>query len=153
MDSPVLVNSPLILQIASRYAEGNMIASVTITRPKGLEIDETGHIVSVVDPDSLVYKGKARVYTASGPQATETAEESEAFSTSFISTPLKDSYGKDIISQVNDLIAVDEHWDALIVGRVFRVMDVDAGGQWPVVRRHMVVGAQRSAGWTWADEQ
>jgi len=146
------VNNDLVLAIARRYANSNMTASITLSRPQGLEVDDEGHVVRVV-PASLVYRGAARVYTASGPQASESAEESESFSTSYISTPLVDDYGKDVLSQVNDLIEVNEHYDPLMRGRVFRVMDVDAGGQWPVVRRHMVVGAQRFAGWTWLDEQ
>ena len=86
------------------------------------------------------------------PSSTNSTEEDQHFSTSYISTPMLDAEGFWVKSQVDDLIEVLVHSDPMMVNRVFRIMDVDAGGQWPVARRHMVSGAQRYSGWTWAEE-
>lgn len=145
------VNSDFIMWTARTYAEGNMLSKVRIARMDDPQQDPGN--ISVIHPvvARLLYEGKARVYTVSGPSGDMSMDEPQAFSSSNISVPLKDVDGNTVITQVDDLIEVVEHFDDLVVGRVFRVVDVDAGGQWPVVRRHMVSGAARFAGWTWVD--
>ena len=50
------------------------------------------------------------------------------------------------------MIEVLDHPDPLVTGRWFRVVSVESGGQFPVVRRHMVTGAARFAEWTYVEE-
>ena len=69
-----------------------------------------------------------------------------AFSSSYVSLPLTvDDEATDV--QVDDIVLVLEHPDPAVVGRAFRVMDVDAGGQFPAARRLQVTGVQRSRNW------
>lgn len=148
----MIVLSQRVMWIARTFAERNMLAKVRIVRTADpVQSDENAIIVSPV-PASLLYEGKARVYTVSGPSSDMSMDEPQAFSTSYISIPLPKELEAPVLTQVDDLIEVTEHFDQMIVGRVFRVLDVDGGGQWPVVRRHMVSGAARYSGWTWVDE-
>ena len=127
-----------------------MIHTVRVARMSDPERDlGDGFIVNPIEA-SLLYEGKGHVYQVSGPSVMNIGDETSYFSSSYISTPLKDGNGDEIVTQVNDLIEVLDHPDELVVGRVFRVQDVDAGGLFPVARRHMVSGAQRFSGWTWA---
>ncbi len=146
------IDNDMVEAILRDYAEGNMRAKVRIARPAEPEVSPTDDLMAIPKVVRFVYEGRARIYTVSGPQPSFGAEEDAVFSSSFISVPLSDTKGQPVLTQVNDLIEVLEHSDGLLVGRVFRVLDVDAGGQWPAVRRHMVSGAQRFAGWTWVQE-
>jgi uncharacterized protein DUF6093 len=147
-----IIDHDMVESIVRNYAESNMRATVRIARTASPTLSATDELIAIPTLMRLIYEGKGRVYTVSGPQPSFGTDEDQVFSTSFISVPLKDSKGLTVVSQVNDLIEIVEHSDNLLVGRVFRVLDVDAGGQWPAVRRHMVSSAQRFAGWTWIDE-
>ena len=140
------INTPLVRRYAQKYAEMNMDAEVTITRPNAPSaVSNTGQISATTY--STVYTGKARVTTASGPVQYSFGEEPQYFSSSQVSIPLVKTNGDPTMPQVNDLVTVTDHHDALMIGRAFRVMDVQAAGQFESARTMSVTGAQRWEGW------
>lgn len=135
--------------IARVYAERNMTATVVITRPAapGFRFD-TG----LLDAESMgdVYDGKARVYTVSGPVTMGIGDEPTYYSSTFVSVPLEELIpGADIppSPRVDDIVRVTAHLDPLMLGRFFRVVDVEAGSQFPACRRMQCVGIQDSKQW------
>lgn len=148
---PIAPDHDLIGYYLRRYGEYNMTAIVDVVRIADPEVDDADDNVATSLDVKRLYYGKARLYKVSGGGSMDMDDE-VAFSTSYISIPARDEYGAWVKTQVHDLIKVAKHDDPDVVGRVFRVLDVDAGGQWVAVRRHMVTGAQRFESWTWAYE-
>lgn len=140
-------------KIATLYALRNMQAMVVISRMEmhpefadftGPMPTETTQLLRVL------YSGPARIYNLSDSQLDYAGEE-QVFSTTYISTPM-DVEGVPLVSQANDMIEVLAHPDPLVQGRWFRVVTVDSGGQFPILRRHQVTGAARFAEWTYVEE-
>lgn len=124
------------LRISKRYATRNLKHEVRVVRPKGLVTDLEGRVS--VDEETPIYNGCGRLWTvASGG----TVDDGQLvyLSSSYISLP----WDVDT-TQVDDLIQVTAHEDPAIMGRWFRVLNVDAGGILPVVRKHTVTSVQRS---------
>lgn len=143
--------TPMARLYVRGYAERNMTAKVRITRPADAVLDDESGDLSAVT-GSVVYVGKARVYPASGPVTYNLGEEVQYFQSSNVSIPL---YVGDapIRPQVDDIVEILEHSDPLTVGKVFRVLDVESGGQLQAARRLQVVGVQRFKSWTPTDRQ
>lgn len=141
--------SALAVEYARRYAESNMTATVTITRYAAPDLnDVTGRL----NPVRLtgVYTGKARVYVLVGPILLGIGDESQEFQNSYVSIPISawlpndldvlTEYETDV--RVDDVVHIDAHSDPGLVGRSFRVTDVESGGQYPAVRRMHVMGVE-----------
>ena len=140
------LRSTLAQIYAQRFAESNMTARVVITRPGDAAFDAvSGELLADAGP--VVYDGKGRVYPGSGPATLDLGDGPQYFTSGFVSVPMVDEDGVNVLPQVNDLIEVLEHPDPLMLGRRFRVMDVEAGGQMAVVRRMQVMGIQRDRSW------
>jgi hypothetical protein len=150
--APIMPSSSMTLWYLRRYADANMTSLVEILRIDDPVIDADNPSVAEPVKVKRVYQGKARIYQASGQGGTAIADEDMAFSTSYISIPSVDPNGAVIPVQVNDFFRIIDTGDPELVGRMFRVLDVDAGGQWSASRRCMVTGAQRYEGWTWIYE-
>lgn len=128
--------------LAQAYAEGNMIAMVKVTRPSVPVFDrETGGLAAM-GSDATRYEGKGRVYNVTGPVQYSMGDEPQYFSSTFVSIPITAPKPR-----VDDVVEILSHPDPNIVGREFRVQDVEAGGQIPVVHRMQVVGIQASREW------
>ncbi|CAB4194552.1 hypothetical protein UFOVP1264_7 [uncultured Caudovirales phage] len=140
------INTDLVRRYAKSYAEMNMLATVTIMRHDAPALNTTSGDMSTTDY-LTVYEGKARVTTVSGPSTYSLGEEPQYFSNGSVSIPLVDTDGNPTVPQINDTITVDSHHDALMIGRTFRVVDVQAAGQFEAARTMSVVGAQRWEGW------
>ena len=134
------MNPDLATQYARRFAEGNMTAKVKITRQDVPLFNVTSGELAAVE-QSVVYQGKARVYTVAGPVTMSLGEEPQYFSQTNISVPLTAT------PRVDDMVEVTEHDDPAVVGRRFRVLDVESAGQYPSFRRLQVSGVQRSQQW------
>lgn len=130
---------------ARRFAESNMIATVRVTRMGEPVLDPATGALDA-SPQVLVYEGKARVYAVSGPMTYSLGEEPQYFSGSYVSIPLFRAVGESD-PQVDDVVEVLADPDPLVVGRMFRVVDVESGGQFPSARRMQVTGVQRSRNW------
>lgn len=127
---------------ARAFAEANMQATVRIERPTAPVFDRSTGELGMA-PDALVYQGKARVYGVQGPATYALGDEPQYFSSSFVSIP----HGA-AEPRIDDVVEVLTHPDASLVGRFFRIQDVEAGGQMPAVKRLQVVGIQPSRGWS-----
>lgn len=128
--------------LAQAYAEGNMIAMVKVTRPTAPVFDRDTGGLAAMGADSVRYEGKARVYSVTGPVQYALGDEPTFYSSTFVSIPITAP-----IPRVDDVVEILSHPDPNIVGRSFRVQDVEAGGQIPVVHRMQVVGIQASREW------
>lgn len=133
-------------RIAQKFAESNMTAEVTIVRPGPTTLDTVDGSLDVAT-GVTVYTGAARVYPVGGPVTLDLGDEPQYFSSAYVSVPLTDASGANVLPQVDDLVEIVDHPDPLAVGRLFRVTDVEAGGQLAVVRRMQVVGVQRFKAW------
>lgn len=128
--------------MAQAYAEGNMIAVVKVTRPSMPVFDRNTGGLAAMGNDSPVYEGKGRVYNVTGPVQYALGDEPQYFSSTFVSIPITAAKPR-----IDDVVVILSHPDPNVVGRSFRVQDVEAGGQIPVVHRMQVVGIQASREW------
>lgn len=135
----------LATMLARRFAERNMLAVVRIGRPAEVDDHDDQRVPSTASLKRVVYEGKARVWQVAGGGQTDFGEQSLFLASSYVSIPVTSLTGEQ--TQVDDLVEVLVHPDSLMVGRWFRVIAVDAGGQMPVVRRHTVMTAARSTDW------
>lgn len=128
---------------AQAYAEGNMIATVRVTRPSTPVFDRTTGGLASMGAESVIHEGPGRVYNVTGPQQYALGDEPQYFSSTFVSIPITATKPR-----IDDVVEVLAHPDPNLVGRSFRVQDVEAGGQLPVVHRMQVTGIQSSRTWT-----
>lgn len=135
-----------------------MTDEVSISRPAEAAFNDiTGRLSAVMDV--VVYSGKARVYPAAGPLLMGLGDESQEFQNTYVSIPMMvlvdeldvnslpvvNSYSPD--PRPDDVVTITAHDDPLMVGRTFRVRDVEAGGILPVVRRMACTGVEDSQHW------
>lgn len=147
-------NSKEALLMARRYAESNMTADVRIIRMDAIREDYVKK--GQWDADELfdIYRGKARVYNVSGPLTMGIGDSPSYYSSTMVSIP---SMELDPLSnplrnaglspRVDDIVEILYHEDPYMIDRKFRVLDVEAGGQFPAVRRMQVTGIQASKQW------
>lgn len=136
-----------VTALATRFALRNMGDAVLITRMAQTGENPDGTIVGI--PESTVYEGKARFPNVTGPVTYQLGEEPQYFSSTYVSVPVLDPVsGQPVLPMVDDVVSVTAHPDQLMVGRKFRVMDVETGGQFGPVRRMQLTGIQPSKQWT-----
>lgn len=135
-----IVNDAAVTRYARRYVEANMTATVKVTRMAEPTLSADGSLTAT--ESYAVYIGKARVYGVSGPMTMNLGEEPQYFSSTYVSIPYDSPQPR-----VDDVVEVTAHQDWTLVGRTFRVMDVEGGGQYPAVRRMQVTGIQNSKQW------
>lgn len=146
MPNVPVVKTDTIARLARKYTEANMTATVRIARmdepTEGTDADWSNTATQL----RITYQGRARLWSVSGGSEQDYGDESTAFSSTFISVPLTvDDEPVDVM--VDDLVIMVSHLDPAVVARTFRVMDVDAGGQFPAARRLQVTSVQRSREW------
>ncbi len=129
---------------ARAYAELNMVSQVTITRPGAPEAS-TGHDMAATATTG-VYRGKARIYSTSGAQWGDWGDDVQAAQSTYVSIPLEVA-GAVANPVIDDIVEVTAHLDPLLVGRFFRVVDVEQAGQIPAVRRMQVTGIEQQGTW------
>jgi hypothetical protein len=123
----------LIDKYVERYAESNMVEEVSVYR--GIHTDES----------VLVYHGQARIHRLSSPIQMAFGDEPQYMVSGTVSLPMVEA-GTDnpVRVYVNDHVIVDDHWDHSMIGRSFRIMHVDVGGQFHNVVSLSVVGSEES---------
>lgn len=141
MEGLIKRSTDLAAARARVHAEANMIATVVIERPTEPVFDRSTGELGMA-PDSVVYEGKARVYGVTGPATYALGDEPQYYSSTFVSIPLSAPKPR-----IDDVVKIISHPDPGLVGRLFRVQDVEAGGQMPVAHRMQVTGIQPSRGW------
>lgn len=147
-------NTREALLMARRYAESNMTAEVRIVRMDKIRPDYVVDGQWNADEMMDVYRGKARVYNVQGPLTMGIGDAPSYYSSTYVSIPSmeldplsKPSQFAGLSPRVDDLVEVVYHDDPYMIDRKFRVLDVEAGGQFPVVRRMQCVGIQASKQW------
>lgn len=130
------------IPFAQQYAEGNMLATVLVTRGGTAAFDPvTGK--TTLQGAVTVYQGPGRVYTVSGGPQLATGDEPTYYSNTEVSIPVLAPR-----PQIDDAVLVLTHPDPALAGRPFRVTDVAEGGQLPAVHRMSVTGIQPSPQWS-----
>jgi hypothetical protein len=146
------------LQTARRYAEANMTSEVVMWRPAEATLnDVTGYLTA--QEMMGIYTGKARIYNVAGPLMLGIGDESQEFQNTYISIPVVVPITRTDINNVttttwyetdprpDDLVEITANVDPLMVGRVFRCRDVEAGGQLTTVRRMTCMGVEDASHW------
>lgn len=131
---------------ARSYLKKNMIAGVEAVRV--VRTDPGSNIGATV---KVIYRGVGRLHMVGGPSNQYLGDELTVHASSNISTPISVD-GRLVDIRVDDQMKILRHEDELMVGRVFRVIDVDYGGQFSVHRTHQVTTIQPSAEWKYVDE-
>jgi hypothetical protein len=129
---------------AAAQVEANMTSTVIITRPAQLALEPDGDLTATIG--ATVYSGWARVGKAQGPVTYTLGDEVQFYSSGTCTIPLTVS-GLPTDPHVNDLLEVTGSADPVMVGRRFRVVDVEAVSIVPDGRRMQLVGIQRYPGW------
>lgn len=148
-------SNAMAIQLATPVIEGNMTSTIRLTRTDAEDlawdpvanqvIAPAGDVIWEPDPDpgpDDLPTGIATIKTVSGPVTMALGDESQYFSSTFISIPMRAR-----TPEVNDIAEVLTCPDAKLVGRFYRVVDVELGGQLPVVHRMQVVGIQPGPTW------
>lgn len=124
-------------KVARTYAEGNMNSAVRITRPTEAVFNRSTGVLD--EPaEALVYAGKARITPLQGPVQLSIGDDPQFYSSCNVSVPLT------VMPQVDDIVQITASPDPGVIGRVFRIEDVEGGGEMPVVRRVRATGVQHS---------
>ncbi len=137
---------------ARANVEANMLSQVLITRPDAPTIDGDGLLVSDATP-LVVYEGKARLTSATGPVTYTLGEEVQFFSSAAATIPVT-LLGRDtpptqtiVDVAINDRLEVLGSDDPMMTGKRFRVVDVELQGILVSSRKLQLVGINRYGGW------
>lgn len=141
----------LAQSMAEPLAEGSMNAIVRITRGAEPIFNEDTREIDV-QADAVIYgpdspeKGIAGVYSTSGPVQMAIGDEPQYYSSTNVSIPRSAANPRiDDIVEVLDWITEDDKDD--IVGRLFRVVDVEVGGRISSSTRMQAIGIAPSRQW------
>lgn len=140
-------------QLAQRTIEGNMTSLVRITRggdtapvwnpeTHRTERPEPEVIWEPVEGEAPPTYGIATIKTVSGPVTMALADEPQYFQSTFISIPLRARQ-----PETDDMIEVLACPNPKLVGRHYRVVDVEEDGQLVTGYRMQVVGIQPGRTW------
>ena len=143
------------MKAAQPYAEalsqGSMNAVIKITRGAEPVFNETSRELEI-DEDAVVYgpespeKGIAGVYSTSGPVQMAIGDEPQYYSSTNVVIPRSAANPRiDDIIEVLEWTTEDTPDD--IVGRVFRVVDVEVGGRLAASTRMQAIGVAPSRQW------
>ena len=145
---PPMPVSPYARNYARRHASAHMYYTVQIERMGDPYFDEaTGRMTPRVA--EIVYTGPARIWTVSGPQVFTVGEDQMSFDQTNMSIPwnvIPVPHRDDIAT----VLTYDTHsgfGDPELLGRSFRILDVQLGGQMYATRRMTVSAIQPSAAW------
>jgi hypothetical protein len=145
---PPMVVSPYARGYARRHATAHMYYMVQIERmAAGVFDSASGQITTSVK--SIIYTGPARIWTVAGPQVIAVGEDQMAFTQTNMSIPWDATPvpNRDDIATVLNYTAHPAFGDPSLIGRSFRVLDVQFGGQMYATRRMSVLAIEESAAW------
>lgn len=150
VDNPVppIVVSPYARSYARRHATAHMYYTIQIERMAvGIFNETTGYITPAVK--TIVYTGPARIATVNGPQVIMVGEDNPSFTQTSISIPW-DTAPVPHRDDIATVLSYDPHsgfGDPALIGRSFRILSVDTGGQMYAVRRMTALAIEESAAW------
>lgn len=127
--------TPRAKAYARRAAEAQFDCAVVIRRKATPVFDDQSGTYSPVS--TLVYEGKARIYSVDEAGLTPLGEGMYAMRSTFASIP----WDTDPVPHNDDTLeVVGSPGDADLVGRSFRIVGVDGGGQMRATRRLHLTG-------------
>jgi len=148
----------LVTTLVRRYTRDNQVATVRIMRMDEPEIDTyDGENLEAVAA-GVVYSGRGRVYSVSGPVQYLLGDEPQYFSSAMVSVP--DTHESDaddgtyligdpVLPRVDDIVEVLAHpVDVRLTNQKFRVTDVAHGGQFNAFVVMSCIGVQFSKRWS-----
>ena len=134
--------SPRAKAYVRRAAEAQFTCTVRIFTPTDPTLDtNTGLYTSVEGAET--YNGPARIWSVDGGQLIEVGEGDYAFQSTYCSIP----WDHQPIPQVDQQVEVVASDDPGLVGRAFRIMSVDGGGQARATRRMQITGMTENRTW------
>jgi hypothetical protein len=148
-------SNKMAILLATRVIEGNMTSTIRLTRqdPESIKWNPETNKIDAGDQDVIWEpnpdagpddppRGIATIKTVSGPVTMTLGDEPQYFSSTFISIPMRAR-----TPQANDIAEILTCPDEKLVGRFYRIVDVELGGQLPVVHRMQAVGIQPGPYW------
>jgi hypothetical protein len=145
---PPVVVSPYARGYVRRHATAHMYYTVQIERMAAGVFDAVSGLIAT-SVKEIIYTGPARIWTVTGPQVFAIGEDQMAFTQTNMSIPWDASPvpHRDDIATVTGTAPHTGFGDAELVGRAFRVLDVQLGGQMFATRRMSVLAIEESAAW------
>lgn len=118
--------------LVRRRMEQQMLGTVRIQRGKLGTLDPTTGVVGGLNNLSVIYEGKARVWSVDGGGVISTGNGQIDTRTTYVSIPVSAPvpHRDDIVTVLNDDLSDDD-----LDNRVFRIMEVDGGGYISETRR------------------
>lgn len=116
---------------AAAYASGNRPYLVRITRPAAQPTFNRNTNTYTDPADTVVYEGRARLYTISGGSEADIGDERVQFSSAQMSIDSRPG----VLPRVDDLVVVLSNAQSIsnqVVGREFTVNDVEIAGHFDV---------------------
>lgn len=145
----------LVTGIVRAYTRSNQNATVRIMRMAEPVAGLDGDLDAVAS--GVVYQGRGRVYSVSGPVQYMLGDEPQYFSSTNISVPdlheqaaadgVSYAVGDPVTPRIDDIVEVLTHHDARTQGRKFRVTDVAGAGQFSPFVVMQTVGVAWSKRW------
>ena len=120
----------LIEKYIERYAEGHMNDAITIHRGNWQSLTQ-------------VYSGRARVHLLAGAIQMGFGDEPQDMVSGTITIPAhSEDDDQRVTPTINDLVTITDNHDPRAIGRTFRVMHVDAAGQFDGFTTMSVIGSE-----------
>jgi hypothetical protein len=128
-----------------RRSEESMHSVVRVVRLDASAMDEdTGMVFSKLDTTHNGYHGKARIWTVANGGTVVVGDEEIQTAQTNISLPANAAP----VPKIDDYVVVEEHDDdQVLVGRYYRVNEIDGGGLMRPTRR-LTVEAVTDTRWT-----
>jgi hypothetical protein len=120
------------------HAESNMTYECVIQRVNSGAFDEDSSVYTAGTSAEL-YAGPCRIWEVSGSSAFDVANEQIVLQQTKLSIPWDEGLG---IRRDDEVKIVASAYDPALVGKRFRIMDVDKGGDLRATRRFTVQGVQ-----------
>lgn len=145
---PPVVVSPYARNYARLHASAHMYYTVSIVRMLDPLFDDVTGLLEATQKLS-VYQGPARIWTVAGPQVLGVGEDQLTLRQTYVSIPW-DAFPVPNRDDIVTVLTYDVHpfyGDDELIGRTFRVTDVELGGQMYATRRLQVIGLEPSSAW------
>jgi hypothetical protein len=125
-----------------RAAEAQFTSEVRIFSTTVPTLDTDTGLYAATE-GTQTYSGPARIWSVDGGQVISVGEGDYAYQSTFCSIPWDHTPVPEVDQQVEVLASDDES----LVGRTFRIMSVDGGGQARATRRLQITGLTENRSW------
>lgn len=134
--------SPRAKAYVRRAAEAQFTCSVRIFTNTVPTLDANTGLYTA-DEGTDVYSGPARIWSVDGGGVIAVGEGDYAMQSTYCSIP----WDHTPVPEADNTVVVTAAEDASLVGRSFRIMSVDGGGQARATRRMQITGLTENRSW------